>query len=50
MNLGFSLQPSDPIQPGNPMLPLDISFFLTFNPDSGVLLDVEVMSMSVPAP
>lgn len=52
MNLGFDLRavgtPPNPIWPPDPIAPLDISFELTFNPDTGALTDVSIESMSVP--
>jgi hypothetical protein len=51
LNLGFNLVPDGPpIQPPDPIIPLDISFNLTFNPDTGALLNVDIESMSVPVP
>lgn len=49
MNLGFNLRrDGPPTVPPDPFIPLDISFILTFNPDSGALVDVDIESMSVP--
>jgi hypothetical protein len=51
INLGFNLAPErPPQQPPDPIIPLDISFILTFNPDTGALLNVDIESMSVPVP
>jgi len=59
MNLSFDLRavavpdphlPTDPIIPTDPVFPLDISFLLTFNSDTGALLNVDIESMHVPLP
>jgi hypothetical protein len=50
MLVSFDLRPlgapPDPVLPGDPMR-LDISFIFTFGIDSGVLLDVDIESMTV---
>lgn len=58
MNLGFDLLavellpdpvlPTDPVFPNASVMPLDISFRLVINPDTGVLTNVIIESMSVP--
>ena len=51
INLGFNLMPlPPPITPPDPIIPLDISFILTFNPDTGELMNVIIESISVPSP
>jgi hypothetical protein len=51
INLGFNLKPDGPSgTPPDPIIPLDISFILTFNPDTGALSNVVIESMSVPVP
>jgi hypothetical protein len=56
VNLGFKLravgvgQNPGPTQPPDPIMPLDISLGLSFNPDTGVLTGVSIESMSVPVP
>ena len=51
LNLGFNLAPDGPPStPPDPFIPLDISFILTFNPDSGQLLNVDIETISVPVP
>jgi hypothetical protein len=50
INLGFNLMPAPPpIVPPNPIIPLDISFIVTFNPDMGELMNMTIESMSVPS-
>lgn len=54
IDLGFELRavgtPPDPIHPPDPIMPLDVSFLLAFNPDTGALTAVSIESMSVPLP
>lgn len=51
INLGFNLRPQGPPGiPPDPFIPLDISFILTFNPDTGALSNVVIESMLVPLP
>jgi len=54
VNLGFDLRavgfPPEPVHPPDPAVPLDISFILTFNPDTGELLSVSIEAMSVTVP
>jgi hypothetical protein len=56
VNLGFKLravgvgQNPGPTHPPDPIMPLDISLGLSFNPDTGVLTGVSIESMSVPVP
>jgi hypothetical protein len=60
INLGFDLLavelplgpilPTDPVFPTDPVMPLDISLRLFINPDTGVLTNVNIESMSVPVP
>ena len=51
---GFDLQfPAEPLLlvfPPSPIMPLDINFNFTFNPDTGELSNVRIESMSIPVP
>lgn len=44
--------PTEGAQPvtSSVQIPLDISFILTFNPDTGALVNVDIESMSLPVP
>ena len=54
MNTSFDLRvvgvPPDPLIPPDPIVPLDISIDLSFNPDTGALMNVDILSMMVPVP
>ena len=47
----FNLQPDGPpIQPPDPVMPLNVTLVFTFNPDTGALLAVDIEAMSVLVP
>ncbi|HEU4742349.1 MAG TPA: hypothetical protein VFS50_12220 [Meiothermus sp.] len=53
INLIFRLRaatPPDPVTPTDPILPLNLALRLNFNTDTGTLLGVEVVSITVPQP
>ena len=54
INVSFDLLvagvPPNPVYPVDPVMPLDISFVLNFDPFGDTLTNVFIQSMSVPVP